>query len=844
MKYLINFLILFISLSFSFNLKAQKYEHKLFLKAQYSENIIKLRWDVSDVSTWKKANSYGYTLIRETIEIDGIPLSHFDISQSIDTLLYNQKPLPFEEWNNLNSNLKIAARELLYNDTLGGYQQPGSNAKFSDAVLHKEREENRYEFSLALAGQDFNIATALSLGYEDREIKNDHIYRYYIKVLSDTSDIDIDFDMVEVNTKEVLDLPVPVLSGYGTDSSCVLKWELPLLSSDYSSYRIERKTSSSEWVLVNEAPFIYFSQIEDDPLFAYFTDSLADNTTEYIYRIAGYTLFGEIGPYSDTIHITGKFPRLNFNVSFDKAYESSDGKVVLKWNTSIQNINPEIEKISLYNVYRSKEADSKYVKLNGSVLHRDDTLFIDSNPLSSAYYTLESFDIHGYQYFSYPFFVQLSDSIPPAIPVGLFGNIDNDGKVNIGWTKVADTDLEGYRVYYSNNRDSASFIQQSKITIVSNSYYFYIDPGFELDTLYIKVRSQDWRSNYSDFSEILALVRPDLVAPSNPILLKATGLQNGINIEWRLSNSDDLAFHELWRKPDDTPDWVLVKRMNRAESDTADVTFIDTIQLDNRIYQYQLLAIDDAKNSTPSNILKVRPFVNMERGSIYNFVGYFYCNANSVTLNNSQNVLSELNQIIGNFQQTGFLNYNIIMTLYFNGMITAAQANQYNQMTPVNILPILNNLASSLQTSMTEKALCGTILGWDYKLDSHAQLEDVEFKIYRGVIHPGDAVSYSPTLYKTVLAKNALLSNFQYQSNISLDFPTTLTSVDPHNASSHDGTVLPQFVFVDNQIERKYTYLYKIMAEWKDGGYSKLAEPILIYIGQNPFISTGSTTGN
>jgi hypothetical protein len=617
-----------------------------------------------------------------------------------------------------------------------------------------------------------------------------------------------------------------------------LKWKLQNISEYYNSYIIERRTENSDFIAVNTAPFVYWSQTEAEPSFAYYTDKLINNKTEYIYRVAGYNYFGKRGPYSDTVHIIGKPSKLNMIIGFNSVNEIQNGAVILKWNDDPTHLNPYLNKIKGYNLYKADEVNGKYNKLNSQLLANSVKDYVDYQPFSSTYYALECFDENGYQYLSYPHFIQVSDSIPPLAPTGLFGTVNYEGKVTLVWNKNSEPDVLGYRVYYSNIPDSASFVQQTSNSIDSSFYTFNIDPNYEVDSIYIKIRAEDWRSNYSEYSEMLALVRPDHIGPSNPVLLSAIGEPDGIHLKCLFSESKDVEKHLLMRKPDIGPGWEIIKTILKKEIDSIGNLIIDTTQLKKQYYQYRLIAYDDADNASSSNIVKGSPFINLKRGKIENFKGYYYCNVNSNIQQSVSILLTMIDSVLQVYEQTGVINHHIIITLYFYGFITASQANQYQSMSNIELANVLISLQNQMEQSVVIDKICGAVLGWDYKFEGDKR--DLEFKIYRGVISPWDATNSSPILFKSIKATESVLANFQLQSNISLNFTSTL------GLSGQDNQVnsppKPEYLFIDNTTEPRFTYLYQIMAEWKDGGYTKLVEPLMIYISPGP--GTGSGTLN
>jgi hypothetical protein len=138
----------------------------------------------------------------------------------------------------------------------------------------------------------------------------------------------------------------------------------------------------------------------------------------------------------------------------------------------------------------------------------------------------------------------------------------------------------------------------------------------------------DERENYSEYSEVCHALRPDLVPPSKPVLLKANPLVTGVQLEWIHSASTDLDKHIVqWKRKVDAG-WTSILEIDPSgDSDNPSGVsgvattedggkLLDTLAAYPYEYQYRVLALDENQNQSSSEILTTVPFDSGERGEI------------------------------------------------------------------------------------------------------------------------------------------------------------------------------------------------------------------------------------
>ena len=203
-------------------------------------------------------------------------------------------------------------------------------------------------------------------------------------------------------------------------------------------------------------------------------------------------------------------------------------KIQLRWQMSDDNYD-----LDKFHILLSGSLDGDYetvaTNLPGISRSYDYSNAINTN--RSYYFIVVAQDTAGNQRMSLPVFVQIVDSIPPSAPTNLRGLIDSMGIATITWDQGKEEDLVGYRIYMANN-PKHEFAQLTKESTPMNLWHDSIEL-FALDKkIYYKVVAVDRSNNFSEFSEILSLDRPDIVRPGSPASRPTSSDTRGIKLSW------------------------------------------------------------------------------------------------------------------------------------------------------------------------------------------------------------------------------------------------------------------------------------------------------------------------
>ena len=279
--------------------------------AKASKTEIMIRWAPTDYSTWKQCNQYGYVIEKYTIVKNNQTLNKFEQSQAPITLL----PKPLAAWETLATNNDYAAAiaQALYGedfDVTMTNNKPNGTDPVSSMINETQKTDQRYTMAMYGADHSFEGAVLAGLAYKDGDVKKGekYFYRIYAKVPAAIKKIDTATVFIGLADYKPLPKPSDILIQFG-DKSAMLSWDFETYKEYYTSYLVERSADGGKnFTALSDKPATNLSNTEDKPGAGAITylDSLGNNDTVYHYRIAGVSLFGDNGPYSNTAMGKGK----------------------------------------------------------------------------------------------------------------------------------------------------------------------------------------------------------------------------------------------------------------------------------------------------------------------------------------------------------------------------------------------------------------------------------------------------------------------------------------------------------------------------------------------------------
>ncbi len=543
-----------------------------------SADSITLRWAPMNFNVWQLGNNHGYKIERYVIARNGSLLREQEkliLSPSI-------KALPEDQWEFIVKNDKYAAiaAQALFGDR---FEIDLSQSDIFTIVNKVRENDQRFAFALFSADMSPRVAMASGLWYSDKQVKKGEKYLYRVVINS----IDSLRGSIFISPDDIYELPKPQnFKADFKDQLVSLKWDKNK-TIHYTAYIVERSDDGKRFTSIYDSPLVTVSPTEsEDTRYDYAIDSLKDLSKIYYYQVKGITPFGEESPPSGIASGKGT-PSVN-QVPYISSVESIENTSLhVRWDFPDEN-NPAIKGFTLE---RSSESKGNFAFLTRNVLSPETRNYEDKTPQQVNYYRVTAHGLDGELYPSHVYFAQLIDSIPPAFPLELKANINEEGTVTLSWKPNEEADIYGYRIYKANLR-SEELAQITSEPIAEPSFIDHVNLNTLNETVYYSVMSIDRNQNHSALSELLKVSLPDKIKPQAPVLLPVKSNSQGVALAWIQSSSEDVMHYAVYRKAPDKPEWEPLKIVN-ADSDTV-YYYNDESSVPGKINHYTVVAVDEA----------------------------------------------------------------------------------------------------------------------------------------------------------------------------------------------------------------------------------------------------------
>jgi hypothetical protein len=553
-----------------------------------------IRWIPGDMAAWQLGNLCGYRIVR--ISRDSIPLAHIPAASDEENQLLQDtlRSLQPDQWQILSDSLPLAktAASLVLAMTKSTSQQPDTDP---------ESAEDYFGMAMLLADIDPAIACALGVGFVDTNIVAGKIYTYKVAVNGHSHLT----TSIKCHHTDLLNIcPIGLPEAVWSDRLVTLSWKPVNNDSCYAFFNVERSADGGHtFERINALPIIpmYTEVTKETPV--RYTDSLPSNGQVYHYRIRGVTPFGQQGPPSPTISGSGidtRGPLLPYITLFQ--YNSFHNEYQISWRID-SSLNTEV---SVYEIHEFTEKNTPGRNICSGGLSPDNLTFSSNQFKHGHYYAVIAVDQAGNSYSSTKKLFLSKDDHPPLPPTGLTAQIDTVGNALLSWSRNTEEDIQGYRVYVSNQQEG-HYLEITPSPANDTFFLFQYPENTLQRRIYFRVSAIDLRGNYSQYANPHAIEIPDRIPPSAPVFSSALAEYHKITLCWIHSSSQDVVNHQLQRtialQDRETQEWHAVANYNSSQGHRT--SFEDTSAMSGITYKYRIVVSDASGNTNISDELYV-----------------------------------------------------------------------------------------------------------------------------------------------------------------------------------------------------------------------------------------------
>jgi hypothetical protein len=569
------------------------------LAKSYSDSIV-LRWAPMNPTAWLMGNDSGYRLVR---------IDYTDKQHPVQTALTTAplRPLSLEQMMAAigpnNKYAAVAAQALYGKDFQMTKDAPTGFAK----KIQQGHEALNFRYSFTLEAADFSpvVASAIALRWVDKDVKKGSSYIYVLTVCGKTKNYVVDSAAILVVDQPAAGVPAPAgLKSFGYERRAEIQWNRRQ-AGNFSAYEIQRSADAGKtWTSQTKSPYYspdkvppapgQISNKKDSTIrqvealmrdHQIFVDSLPENYHPYLSRVRGLTAFGEQSPWSDPIAVAGRDMTPPAAPIIDSARNTRGTQIRLAWTQHV--LSPDL---AGYYISRGNTVKGPFHSITREMLPKEVHSFVDSSaiPHQPNYYVVVAVDTSKNLAASAAFPGYLTDTMPPAAPVGLGGSIDSMGVVRLHWAVGHEPDLKGYKVYFAYG-EKDQFEQLTHEAIADTVFMDTISTKSLNRRVWYRVVAVDSTNNHSAYSAPLMVKKVKVVPPSAPVAGAVSVDGRRVSVEWIESRSEGAKSYEVARQRGNGV-YVTVGRLAQDWRKQS-LTFTDTVTT-NTEYHYMARTID------------------------------------------------------------------------------------------------------------------------------------------------------------------------------------------------------------------------------------------------------------
>jgi fibronectin type 3 domain-containing protein len=595
-------ILIVILLFFSAEIFAQTDTVSVAVRVNVRKDMIQLRWAATSSSAWYYTNKNGVIVERYTLIRNGQTLSE------PEKKILTPQPLtphPLDDWQQIATADGYAAiiAQALYGES---FDVSGGAKNIAEIIALSQEQEQRYVMSLYAADLSYQAALFAGWAFNDSDVTAGERYLYRIIPVNVDASKHIEMGSAFTSLDDYRELPRPVeLDALFGNATVMLTWNFALLENFYNSYFVERSENGKKFSRLTQMPLTNITG--SNRMFR--TDSIA-NEKQYYYRVVGVTPFGDESPYSDTVSGQGRL-QLIYVPHIVKAIPDDKWVFNVSWDFDERGNN----QLSHFDLQRSDTDKGEYLTIIGNIEPKKRNVLY-KNPMPENYLRIVAVPKEGEPSYSFPFLLQIPDSIPPAVPKGLQGFIDTLGVVNLSWTANSDDDILGYRIFRGQTAGE-ELIPLTDIAVKDTFFVDSVDVRNLNTKVYYAISALDKRYNQSVLCKTVEIVKPVLIPPAPPFITKSEASEKGVILEWVTGVDETLSGYVVYRGKGKA-DSLLTEITN---SNTK--TYTDATAEGGTTYHYAVAAKNTGNlESAPSPEITVKArYIENSDASIKKFTG-------------------------------------------------------------------------------------------------------------------------------------------------------------------------------------------------------------------------------
>ncbi|MGN0232315.1 MAG: hypothetical protein ACI4A8_08930 [Muribaculaceae bacterium] len=528
----------------------------------YGDSIV-LRWGVNSFPEWLYLSTRGYRIMRYDSK-----KAPFDFDTIADCI----KPLSLEQFKlrypDTNDSLAYIAMGSLYGtgdldpENIG--YEPGSIGSFAEI---EQDQKNRLIGAYMASEWRPDLAEALGLRFVDRNVKKDEVYSYFIfpRVPDTTGRLFIApaaLEYVKNTRRKGKPYNVSLTAEINEHCKVTLAWN-DTTNGTFEVYR--RPYGSKEWTKLTDRPYAPPLNMEFEKQGIIYSHE-SDRLGTFEYAVQAHDAFGELTEMSEPVKVVFRdlmppsAPEITL-IEIDRP-----GKQL--WDSIYATIHfhkdsMEADFVRLVPLYHSNRDSLKQWRLlsNEYIAPTDTTVRVDVTHLSTGWITIAAVDTAENMGYGIPRYLRIAQTKPPVAPTHIRAIPSLNGSIAILWDMPDSANIKHYDVFFANSLEH-SFARANNRHLHTRSFTDTVATDLNERYIYYTVQAFDWDDNPGEYSDTIAVLRPNPSIPSKAHLDSAWVDNRMIHTRWVGAGDAVISHYNVYRRSEGAERWGLLCSFN------------------------------------------------------------------------------------------------------------------------------------------------------------------------------------------------------------------------------------------------------------------------------------------